>query len=570
MSDHEKPDEPGPQSRLARFWRFDVVFIATAAGLYLWCSLWALPDYGLTWDAAWENYYGDKSLNYYVGFDRDHLDMRLDTVGIHHAQDHPNFHDISNAFQDNDVITQPHLIWPLGPMAGSLTKYIFYGWLRVCGPITGHYVAPALAAGLLLVALYAFALRYLGRWQAVVAAGCLATYPRWWAHSHFNPKDGLSAVLFALVILSCYVAVRRRSWRWMAGSSVLWGLALAAKANALFLPFILGPWFLVEIQRRRRAGEDLLGRGTWIALGSYGVVGPLVMFLCWPLLWQEFPQNVGLYVSSLIERGGGEGGWDAMPLVNAVVTMPVVVLLLGLLGFVAIALAWRRKYEGLYLLILLWLAVPIGRVCLPGTRDFDVIRHWLEFVPALALLAGSGGGWALDQIAAKWSAAGKPAVWGMVLNTTLAVSVFLPTIHWLVSRHPNQLVYYSPLIGRLGGARERELPQATDYWGNVYLQGMAWMSANERAMEAPVLIVGVAEHIVFYTHQTQLDRRVELMSVNDVTTEWLKQTDRPVYLMYITRPAWYPDIVKELDGRLPPAHEVQVDGGVILRILRLR
>jgi hypothetical protein len=38
--------------------------------------------------------------------------------------------------------------------------------------------------------------------------------------------------------------------------------------------------------------------------------------------------------------------------------------------------------------------------------------------------------------------------------------------------------------------------------------------------------------------------------------------------MYVTRPAWYDRALRELDRACVPAHEIRVDGGAILRILR--
>ena len=55
----------------------------------------------------------------------------------------------------------------------------------------------------------------------------------------------------------------------------------------------------------------------------------------------------------------------------------------------------------------------------------------------------------------------------------------------MVRNHPNQLVYYSPLVGRLAGAQAKGYPQATDYWGNAYLQGTHWLNVNAAAQKPP-------------------------------------------------------------------------------------
>ena len=43
-----------------------------------------------------------------------------------------------------------------------------------------------------------------------------------------------------------------------------------------------------------------------------------------------------------------------------------------------------------------------------------------------------------------------------------------------------------------------------------------------------------------------------------------------VYLMYITRTDFYPELVKRLDKTLKPVHEIIVDGGSILKIMLIK
>ena len=155
-----------------------------------------LPDYGLTWDESWENYYGDKTLNYFLSFDSDHLDFSKRTVGIYDNGLHPDFHEATTLYADNDLMAQPHLVWPLGPVISSICKYTFFKLIPLMPVVDAHHMAPLLGGLAMALGLFAFAWYYYGRWAAIMATLCLTLHPRWFAHCHFNPKDVLSTVFF--------------------------------------------------------------------------------------------------------------------------------------------------------------------------------------------------------------------------------------------------------------------------------------------------------------------------------------------------------------------------------------
>ena len=53
----------------------------------------------------------------------------------------------------------------------------------------------------------------------------------------------------------------------------------------------------------------------------------------------------------------------------------------------------------LRLFLIVWVAVPVGRVTMPGMLNFDGIRHFIEFYPALCVLAGLGLSRIMDETA---------------------------------------------------------------------------------------------------------------------------------------------------------------------------
>jgi hypothetical protein len=46
---------------------------------------------------------------------------------------------------------------------------------------------------------------------------------------------------------------------------------------------------------------------------------------------------------------------------------------------------------------------------------------------------------------------------------------------WMFKNHPNEYVYFSPIIGGIDGAWKK---YETDYWGNSVRQAVEWIQEN--------------------------------------------------------------------------------------------
>lgn len=84
--------------------------------------------------------------------------------------------------------------------------------------------------------------------------------------------------------------------------------------------------------------------------------------------------------------------WEIMPLINAITTIPIPVMVPLLFGIVQIGVETvrNRRLHELHGPLLLWLIVPALRVSVPKAFDYDAIRHWLEIVPTIGLISGIG------------------------------------------------------------------------------------------------------------------------------------------------------------------------------------
>ncbi len=571
----QPPKRPRRSFRRPRFHR---AFLGLFLLGFVWLAMATVSDYGPMWD-CWEYYIGDKNLAFFMSGDIDYIRKPLVNLDIYQRGDHPDWYALYGALQGNDAVEVPHLIWPLGPTLGALTKRIFWDWLPVFDPIAAQHLINIFLVALMLAVIYRFTRLRLGLWAAVIGILVTATYPRFWAHMQNNVKDVPSAVMFSLVVIVVVEAVRRHAWKQMLAAAVLWGLALATKANAIFVPVVVAPWFILTLWLRyRRRGRIIDGRMI-VAIAAVPFIGFAVMLLAWPLLLVDFPHQLMLYLNSLVERGvesGDAAVWTLRPLVDAIVTMPIPVLILLFAGVATMFWdVWRRRrLPPVYLLALTWLIVPVLRVSVPGARDFDVIRHWLEFVPAVAMIAGIGGQ-RLLRLAFRWLRRRTVATplwrWRRAVALAAIVLWMLPTMVWSCRNHPYQLVFYNSLIGGLDGARARQMPDANDYWAGSYRQGLAWLAAN--ADLDAWLMVGMAEHIVLAVREIWLRPDLQMKPVTGrppaILIDDIAQTGATTYIMYAIRPEWYHPIVPALEGNAETVHEIRVDGAVILRILKL-
>ena len=536
--------------------KFDYYFLGVILVIFSVVFLYTLSDFGLPWDSALgELYVGDKNLYFAKTLEKKHLNYSQDTVPIHHDPDHPDFHRTSEFYQN-----RPMQAWPVGATFSALTKYVFYTKLRVLDPIDAHHISLLFLGLCLITVQYVFARKYIGFYAAIVGTVALILAPRFLAHIHNNIKDVPATVLFTFVIVSFFLGIQKRHLLWLIFAGTLWGLAMSAKANALFLPLILGLWLMYVLAERFFGGEKLLTKPELIGLLLFPGIGIITCFITWPSLLLNFPSSVLDYWEFLVRRGlEGENTWKIRPLLLILYTTPLVTLFFASLGIAFALLKWptSKNFRALTVLIFVWCFIPVLRVSLPQTLDFDGIRHWMEFLPAFSLLAGMGAQFLFQDVLHMLQ---------QPLRILTALLVFVPVLQWNISNHPSQLAYFNSLIGGLPGAQANHFGEATDYWGSSYRQGISWL--NTHAEPDAILYVGVAEHIVDAVRSTWLRKDIQFQSMN--TFSKTNSGEHQVrYLMYITRMNWYSPLVQTYDKTLDPIYAIYVEGAPIMKILRI-
>ena len=265
---------------------------------------------------------------------------------------------------------------------------------------------------------------------------------------------------------------------WLLSSGICWGLALGSKINALLFPLVIVPVLIPLVWDRSRRSASILG-----SLAVYPVIALSVLFLAWPYFWQDSAARLSRFWFYLTHWGlGGPPAWQATPVFNVLVTTPLPTLVFAIGGI--IASVWTGLPFGRWatVTLLAWLLVPITRSSLPGVLNYDVIRRFLEFTPALAIFAGIGGASLIAWIARSgWFVFRR---WPWVPRAAVLMAFLSPSV--AVWRYfPYETSYYNQFVGGLGGAQSLKLHQSTDYWLTSYREGIITGSTIYLAVRPP-------------------------------------------------------------------------------------
>jgi hypothetical protein len=521
----------------------------------------ALDTSNVTWDAALGDlFFGQRYLSYFTSFDARYLDFAADPYPPGHQPD----------LTASPFRSRPWEYYPVANIVGAASSVLFSRWLGWLDPFDG-FQAMNLGFGLLLVLVwFPFLARRLGLLAATTGILLLFTAPRLAGDLLSNPKDYPSMALFTVALAAFASAWERGSPGGVVGAGALWGLALATKANALFLPLVVvgtiawGPW--PEGWRGR-------GRTLLLALVGAGLAGTAVLVGSWPYLWADPVGRLGAHLSYLLTREQAMApGSHASALAALAWTTPLPFLLAVALGLGPLV---RRLRAGdrLARLLVVWIGVVLARLHLPGAVNFDGVRHFLELFPPLAAVGGLG-----LAAAARFARARVPSARrGRALAAALVAVPLLAQVAALAAVHPFGTTYWNELVGGLGGAQARGLPQAGDYWGASYRQGLAWLSAH--AEPGSALAVPIAEHAVRLVAPVRLRADIDLLPLTSPARPGIPPplldrlfalaAARPVYVMTVRRDDWDNALTRFCRDRLVPVAEWRRQGGTVLAIYRL-
>jgi hypothetical protein len=290
----------------------------------------------------------------------------------------------------------------------------------------------------------------------------------------------------------------------------------------------------------------------------------VVYLLSWPLLYTNFYNGLKFYWVYTFQSGISTGTqWQIGPLLQTVTTMPEMMLIFLGIGLVFVIARLFRENSYFWHLLLLWLIVPILRTSIPGAVNFDGIRHFLEFVPAAALIAGFGLEQSIQSVAGKkwlpeWSIR-LIALALITVNVIQIYSVYYPDLH----------LYYNEFTGGFEGAKELFLgSDATDYWAVSYRPGIEWL--DENVPHNSRLVTPVAYWVVNIEAPVLLRPDIKIVPGIPPGAEMMASKE-PFFLMFIDRPLSNPALKSYLayvmqHGKL--VHQIFVDHVPVLYIYK--
>jgi len=255
----------------------------------------------------------------------------------------------------------------------------------------------------------------------------------------------------------------------------LFGCALGVKHNAWLLPpVLLVHALLLPAAFRGRAWRML----PWLLLG------PVVLFAGWPLLWHEPVRHLSDWVSFHTQHVhyawyylGRELRGPPFPILYPLVLLALVLPLTQVALFAAAGakLLWDFAHRALSPLRLLELGLAgaaIAPFLLRTTPIFGGIKHWLAF---LALLAPEASH-LLERSAGLAQRAGVPRSRGLLVA---AAAALLPGLWQIAHVHPYGTSAYGELTLGIPGAAS--LGMQRQYWSNNVTAVLPWLNAHAPA-----------------------------------------------------------------------------------------
>lgn len=531
---------PNPQVSL-RVARVVPWLFAIAAFL---AALPTLAQFGPTWDVCiGELAHGELYLNWIVSGDERFLDFSENGARPEHRAPHPDFdHHLYQWYE-----THPFMgLW------SALSCRILWTGLSWLDAMSAHLLPPLLVGCLLLFVLMRFVANRAGAVAAIATACALALSPRFLCDVLSNPKDGSEACLYAIAMIAILHAIESGSTRWLLGAAALTACAVAQKVNALFVPIQAILYLVVVMTVRARNGRPALPT-PWKALPAACLVFVLVYLACSPMLWSNTWENLGRHLGFFARAGSAFIGAEFPSYYAVLVTTPEVVLALAVMGLFARAVSGETRF-----FLALGACLPVVRTELTGGVNFDGVRHFLEFYPFLACLAGIGFSMVFS-LGSKFIR-GADRSQRYVFAGALSLACLTPLMFATAATWPYGTIYFNSWVGGFGEFQRTGHREGSDYWSASYWEGLAWI--DEHAKPGSVVIVPIAPHVARSMAPCRLGPGVTWSNAKPPSP------GGEVYVMLTTRRLLNPPVIDWVEKNGKPCHVIERQGGVLTEIYR--
>jgi hypothetical protein len=348
-----------------------------------------------------------------------------------------------------------------------------------------------------VIVAFLMARRLFGPRAGWLAAALLLCMPRYIGDSMNNTKDIPFAVLMfaaAYFIISVQPRYPYVSW----GHALKLAIAIALAINVRSMGLALLGYTAIALALAVIVARDWSPARLAATAGRFAfitVVALVAGTAFWP--WGQRQPLVRPFQAFFMASGFSWGNpslfrgeylpstdlpWHYLPTWLGI-SLPLVVIVGTVLSIARLA---RRDDP---VLSRIRLAAVFALVLLPGTYAivrhltlYDSIRHMYFIVPPFAVLAAAG--WDMLLASSRRQIA-------LASAAVLAVGLAEPIL-FQIRNHPNQTVYFSPVVGGPKGAFGR---YDMDYWGNCMLQAVEWSASEAERAQMPVVITANAWEI---------------------------------------------------------------------------
>lgn len=194
--------------------------------VYFIVAIWTLPHFGINWDEPFHFNRGWAYLHYFLTGEKNYLQLpqypqlkgSSDFMGREGEGElflnsksssipsNPSYRrsyfqsDVFNFeyFSKNDGGGHP----PANDILAAFFNFMFYQKLGLLGDIESYHLFEITVAAFLILGVTYFTYYHFGILAALVAGFSLASYPLFFAESHFNIKDPAEASFFGLTIIT--------------------------------------------------------------------------------------------------------------------------------------------------------------------------------------------------------------------------------------------------------------------------------------------------------------------------------------------------------------------------------
>lgn len=449
-------------------------------------------DYGVTWDDGVQAEYGERALDYFLTGGKNSLALA----------------DVSQRLYGPAFEIPPAALYRLTGLPKFRMRHLFVGLVALLAlpgvALLGSRFREPLVPALSLVA--------------------LLMLPRFVGHAFNNSKDIPLAVAFVWFILtaSWLFADRDLRWRRVVACGAALGVTLWARPGvfpllAVLLAIAAAAGFLLGEHARPVAATGGTAR-TAAALLTVAAIGWVLMVLPWP--WAHasplsnpiqamrvaasFPVELPVLFEGEMYRSG------ALPRRYAVeflaITTPPGLLVLALVGLLLclgrVARGSQGRARATAGMLVAWSVLPLTLTVVLRPNLYDGIRHLLFVLPAVALLAGLGGSWLVEQAGSGLRRKGA--------LVAVAVTILAP-LPAMLRLHPYEMTYFNAFVGGTGGADGRF---ETDYWASSYGEAVRWINREAAGREVRVLVAG--SEFVREAAEHAADPGVEILTRGDL------------------------------------------------------